>query len=757
MKTKRGILSLLLILAMLIAGITALFPATVSAEPEEIRDFGCMGCPSKFAIGGDTTELLFYCTVASPNDYLAMGFVFSMEERGNNPNPEIGATGCFIYQASATYCGISYEGTTIYAPAGRQMIVCRLIQIPFAEYCSWIYVRAFVTDSAGTRYSDVMKTNVLKENRGEGKPINEAIGTTATPLNEVIKDKRNIYTDVLDSGAKTFCPNEINPEGNDLLIEYSVLYNHYMVQYLENDNDPYVTARIAKENFSENSPLAWWSPCANCPSSYCTYAGGFESTAHIETPVSDDEVTTPAGMVSPGGSYADYPNIGGSDPDNPEYGWHRIGFRIHEEVTTLPTANTEAEYLITVTTYVDGVAVAKLQGPLNANRTANYLYTASYNASTGKVEYTDIASNRYVFLYRMKYKGNNTGKSKSAYCVFADAYATCGKEFVQQVERVTPVADGPHDGGYRAGNDKGMAEGDRYYQIVPDDPDYPNAFNVMSYNIQVFKNGWNGRNPAKALQTVMTESPDIVGFQEVNEPWDSRLALLARSGGYTRLEGEYTSDDFEKNEIFFKTDKFTLIAHGTLIYNEVADDLNVPNPENADPSLDTHGRSFHYAILEQKSTGKQLLVVNTHLHYVTTGSNSGPHDKVRRYELRTLLAWLEDQAENLPADQIVMGDLNAHYNPSKPNKPGTQTVQLFLNGGFERAVDAAAVTDDVGGTLVYHYTSRVNDEGNSYAFDHIFTKGNVDTAYYTVVDNPIDVNDRYPSDHVPIMARVCLR
>ena len=105
----------------------------------------------------------------------------------------------------------------------------------------------------------------------------------------------------------------------------------------------------------------------------------------------------------------------------------------------------------------------------------------------------------------------------------------------------------------------------------------------------------------------------------------------------------------------------------------------------------------------------------------------------------------------------MLGDLNAHYNPSKPNKPGTQTVQLFLNGGFERAVDAAAVTDDVGGTLVYHYSSRVDKDGNSYAFDHIFTKGNVDTAYYTVVDNPIDVNDRYPSDHVPIMARFCLR
>ena len=756
MKTQRGILSLLLILAMLIVGMTAFFPATVSAEPGEIRDFSYLGS-SHFAIGGESTELLFLFSIGSQN-YSEVGFVFSFEDEGNNPNPTVNATDCTKVAVPTVSESITVDGETLDAPAGRWWVAYRLTDIPFSEYCNWIYARAYVTDNAGTRYSSVLKLNALKANRGEGKSINEAIGTTATLWNKVIEDKRNIYADVLDSGARSFCPNEINPEGNDLLIEYSVFYNEYLVQYLKNSNGPYVTSRIAEENFSESGPLNFWSPCDDCSGSDCPYAGGFDAVNGLTTLVSDDEVTTPAGMGTDSGAYADYPNLGGAVQASPAYGWHRIGVRVHEEVTTLPTANVEAEYLITVTTYVDGVAVSKLQGTMMDERTENYLYTASYNASTGEVEYTDIASDRYVFLYRMKYRGCSSGKHYSAYCVFADAYATCGKEFVQQVEPVTPVANGPHDGGYRAENEKGISA-PRYYQIVRDEQ-YPDSFTVMSYNIEYCGHGgpgWNGRNPAKALETVMTESPDIVGFQEVNAGWDSRLALLARSGGYTRLEGEYTSDGFEKNEIFFKTDKFTLIAHGTLIYNEVADDLNVPNPENADPSLDNHGRSFHYAILEQKSTGKQLLVVNTHLHYVTTGSNSGPHDKVRRYELRTLLAWLEDQAANLPSDQIVMGDLNAHYNPSMPNKPGTRTVQLFLNGGFERAVDAAAVTDDVGGTYVFHYTSRINDEGNSYAFDHIFTKGNVDTAYYTVVDNPIDVNDRYPSDHVPIMARVCIR
>ena len=42
-------------------------------------------------------------------------------------------------------------------------------------------------------------------------------------------------------------------------------------------------------------------------------------------------------------------------------------------------------------------------------------------------------------------------------------------------------------------------------------------------------------------------------------------------------------------------------------------------------------------------------------------------------------------------------------------------------------------------------------------FDYILTKGNLDAAYYTVVDNPIDTDGKYPSDHVPVLAKIYLR
>ena len=280
---------------------------------------------------------------------------------------------------------------------------------------------------------------------------------------------------------------------------------------------------------------------------------------------------------------------------------------------------------------------------------------------------------------------------------------------------------------------------------------YPCAFTVMSYNIEVYdsRNGWEGRNPSKALDTVLEKSPDIVGFQEVNGEWDAKLTLFAASGGYTRLKGNYSEDQFERNEIFFKTDKFTLISEGTKVFKTTATELNVPNTENADLTLDRHGRIFHYAVLEQKETGKRILVVNAHLHYGGTGEGHEEDDKVRRHEIRTLLAWLEKQSRNY-SYQIVLGDMNSHY---KGTGQGAVNMKLFTDGGLQMTSQTATVASDVGGTLAIN--GRVLRE--RWIFDYILTKGNFGTATYTVVDNPVDENGTYPSDHLPVLAKVCCK
>ena len=752
-------LSLFLILAMLVTLFAALLPVAVSAgdpepEPEEIQDFGYQSS-ADFAIGGESTDLRFLFTIGSL-EYDEVGFVFSFESYGNNKTPTIGGSGCYKVAVDTVYRSVIADGEPSDAPDGRWWVAVKLTNIPFASYYKWIYVRAFVDDGVDVTYSDVAKLNALEANRGSGEKIHEAVGTSSTGSSSVIEYKRNIYTDVLNSGAKHFYPDASNNfEGNDLLIEYSVFFNQSLVDYLKHDNGSYVTSRIADSNFKNDSTFSYWSPCANCSGSDCAFAGGFETTGGLGTITAAGAAYTPAGMTSAGGGYADYPNIGGSDPENPEYGWHRIGVRLRQEVTALPTAVSDAEYLFTVTTYVDGTAVAQLENA-SLTKTENYLYTATYNEGTGEVEYSDIGAGKYVFIYRMKYKGNNTGTNNSAYCVFADADATCGKEFTQTVEHVTPIDYGPHDGGYRAENGKGI-NGVRYYQIVTDNS-FPGSISVMSYNIEIYggtsgDRGWDGRDPAKVAETILSESPDIVGLQEVNQGqshgWNDTLDSLAAAGGYTRLEGEYTGRyDFEKNEIFYKTSKFTKLAEGTKTFKQAAIDLSVPNDESADQSLDKVDRIFHYAVLQETSSGKKILVVNTHLHYGGTGDGHEADDKLRRYEIRTLLAWLETQRSTYP-NQIVMGDMNSHYKSGQ----GKVNMALYTDSGFVRTSAAATVRYDVGGTLANSRTTRPE-----WIFDYILTRGNIDTAYYTAIPNKIDNGGTtYPSDHIPILSKIYLR
>ena len=283
----------------------------------------------------------------------------------------------------------------------------------------------------------------------------------------------------------------------------------------------------------------------------------------------------------------------------------------------------------------------------------------------------------------------------------------------------------------------------------------------MSYNIGVYDSpkggaGWEGRDPAKVAETVLTESPDIVGFQEVNQKgndgWEETLASLATAGGYTRLEGGYTGRyNFEKNEIFYKTSKFTKLAEGTKTFRDTAAELNVPNPEDADPDISKIDRIFHYAALQEKSSGKKILVVSAHLYY---GGMDEEDHILRRYEIRALLAWLETQRAAYP-DQIVMGDMNSHYKTGQ----GKVNMNLFADDGFERTNSAAvaSVRGDVYGTFVKTVDETKRAAQDEWIYDYILTKGNVKTAYYTVVLNPIDTNGTYPSDHVPILARVYLR
>ena len=252
-------------------------------------------------------------------------------------------------------------------------------------------------------------------------------------------------------GDDHFYPTEDNPEGNDLLIEYSLLWNDTLLNLEPGTNtatSPFITTKIANWNGTEDNVLTYWSPTNNVNDAWCKYAGGFEAGA-LQLVAEEDIVAggTPAGMCASGGGFSDYPNVGGADQANPEYGWHRVGIRLHQEVTNVDAvkAGEGAEYRFVITLYFDGVPVSMLKGTTSDAKkigTNNYLFTASSDGNGG-ITYADNAKlngedsvRRTIFAIRF-----NAQKAKADTAVYwadADIYYTCGKEFVQ---KVTKVAD----------------------------------------------------------------------------------------------------------------------------------------------------------------------------------------------------------------------------------------------------------------------------------------------------------------------------
>ena len=244
------------------------------------------------------------------------------------------------------------------------------------------------------------------------------------------------YKDV--RGDKHFYPTESDPDGNDLLVEFSILWNESILD-LDPAGNCYMCGR-----FDKNGPLYYFSPVAGCPTSDAAVAGAFEWMGNFKTPISDAEVATRATMMASSSNYADYPNIMGEDEANPEMGWHRIGIRYHFELLDGKTGAELADYRGTVTVYLDGTAIYKLStGNLGMQDKEAHLFNAERDGDT--VTYSDVDS----FIIPFQINKAQAKADKTVYLALADLSVTCGDNFVMQVEKVASpeaatltVADG---------------------------------------------------------------------------------------------------------------------------------------------------------------------------------------------------------------------------------------------------------------------------------------------------------------------------
>ena len=242
-------------------------------------------------------------------------------------------------------------------------------------------------------------------------------------------------------GSKHFYSTDEHPEGNDLLVEYSILWNETLLNlYNTNDVMPAVDTRFTtnQAGTSGNKGIVRLELANGTTSQWCVckFAGGMTAFGSPEAdclyPRTDATINDATA----------YPNIGGANKGDgqahgdPQWGWHRVGIRFREEVTNVEAVKggAAATYYIQLWVYIDGILVFHNSGTdhLKNDGSDRKLFSAKSDGAGG-ITYTE---NDQLYLHGA-FLDSKRMKDGVGYFEIADYSATVGSNFVQNVKKAS--------------------------------------------------------------------------------------------------------------------------------------------------------------------------------------------------------------------------------------------------------------------------------------------------------------------------------
>lgn len=242
--------------------------------------------------------------------------------------------------------------------------------------------------------------------------------------------------------------------------------------------------------------------------------------------------------------------------------------------------------------------------------------------------------------------------------------------------------------------------------------------------------------------------PDVLGFQEMSRYMEKlimeRMKYLMLADGsavrYEMVTGGFTP-------ILFRYDKLRLLESGHAVYPAA-----FPPFEGCFNDVDSKGYTF--AVLEERTTGKRVIVFSTHLWW-QSGNPEKAHyqagsDQARAYQILLASKKADELIARYDCPAILMGDFNAALGSACLNA-------VLAEGWLEAHGLCTGERDDANG---YHYCfgdGWRHDPPLPYekAIDHLLIKhpGNTEITRFRRFTEPFF--DRL-SDHYPVYAEMKL-
>ena len=261
---------------------------------------------------------------------------------------------------------------------------------------------------------------------------------------------------------------------------------------------------------------------------------------------------------------------------------------------------------------------------------------------------------------------------------------------------------------------------------------YSQQMNIITYNIR-YNNPGDGVNAWPNRIEVVTgllrfHNPDIFGLQEAlygqitdiekNLP-DYEWFGVGRDDG--KKAGEFSP-------VFFKKSEFILLKHGTFWLSETPDKPS----KGWDAALN---RIVTWGKFQSKVTGKQFIVFNTHFDHRGVEARKESAALIRK----KIEAMTYDNA--LPA--ILTGDFNL-----TPDQEPILLIKKYLSDA--REISQEPPYGPAGTFNGFKWDAPLKER-----IDYIFVNDKVKVLKYAILTDSKD--QRYPSDHLPVFAKIQLK